>query len=220
MQTMIRLDVSKLTASVAEARHIPAELDRGGVPFHDLDCINWPDFPYRPLVKFRIAYTSDALLLQYHVEEQSVRASYGTDNDPVWNDSCVEFFSIPAADGCYYNLECNCIGSLLLGAGTDRKDRRRAPAEVLETIGRWASLGSEPFGERNEPTAWDVAIRLPFTAFFMHRIGALDGKHIRANFYKCGDKLAVPHFLSWSPIDVPEPNFHQPDFFGQLYFKP
>ncbi|WP_262895053.1 carbohydrate-binding family 9-like protein, partial [Parabacteroides distasonis] len=26
-----------------------------------------------------------------------------------------------------------------------------------------------------------------------------------------------PHFVSWSPIDLPEPNFHCPEFFGEIY---
>ena len=25
---------------------------------------------------------------------------------------------------------------------------------------------------------------------------------IRANFYKCGDELQKPHFLSWNPIKI------------------
>ncbi|MDD2936708.1 MAG: carbohydrate-binding family 9-like protein, partial [Proteiniphilum sp.] len=25
-----------------------------------------------------------------------------------------------------------------------------------------------------------------------------------------------PHFISWSPIDLPKPNFHVPQFFGLL----
>jgi hypothetical protein len=37
-----------------------------------------------------------------------------------------------------------------------------------------------------------------------------------ANFYKCGDETPEPHFLSWNPIDLPKPNFHVPQFFGQL----
>ena len=42
---------------------------------------------------------------------------------------------------------------------------------------------------------------------------------IIANFYKCGDKLQTPHFLSWNPIDLEKPNFHCPEFFGMLRFK-
>ncbi|MDY3247127.1 MAG: carbohydrate-binding family 9-like protein, partial [Prevotella sp.] len=29
-----------------------------------------------------------------------------------------------------------------------------------------------------------------------------------------------PHFLSWAPIQLPAPDFHRPDFFGQLLFEP
>ena len=35
-----------------------------------------------------------------------------------------------------------------------------------------------------------------------------------ANLYKCGDKTAHPHFLSWAPIQEVEPAFHRPQFFG------
>jgi hypothetical protein len=45
---------------------------------------------------------------------------------------------------------------------------------------------------------------------------SLSGKKIKANFYKCGDKTEEPHYLSWSPIDTPEPDFHVPSFFGLL----
>jgi hypothetical protein len=36
------------------------------------------------------------------------------------------------------------------------------------------------------------------------------------NLYKCGDKCDTPHFLSWSPIGLPQPDFHCPDFFGEI----
>ena len=41
-------------------------------------------------------------------------------------------------------------------------------------------------------------------------------KTLRANFYKCGDNCDKTHFLSWSPIALEKPNFHCPDFFGEL----
>jgi hypothetical protein len=42
---------------------------------------------------------------------------------------------------------------------------------------------------------------------------------IKANFYKCGDELQTPHFLSWNPIEIDQPDFHRPDFFGTLEFE-
>ena len=44
-------------------------------------------------------------------------------------------------------------------------------------------------------------------------------REIKANFYKCGDELQTPHFLSWNPIKIENPDFHRPDFFGTLEFE-
>ena len=37
------------------------------------------------------------------------------------------------------------------------------------------------------------------------------------NFYKCGDATEMPHYLSWNPIQTERPDFHRPEFFGELY---
>ena len=181
--------------------------------------MNWAVFPYAPDVAFRIAHTEDAILLHFKVREASVRAVAGHDNGPVWEDACVEFFSVPAGDGVYYNMECNCAGTLLIGAGAGRGNRQHAPQEVLDKVQRWASLGREAFDERVGECAWEVALVIPYSAFFLHDITSLDGKTLRANFYKCGDKLQTPHFLSWNPIGLEKPNFHCPEFFGTLHFE-
>ena len=52
----------------------------------------------------------------------------------------------------------------------------------------------------------------------MHGATLLDGRTMRANFYKCGDLLPRPHFLSWNAISLPRPDFHCPEFFGTLRF--
>ena len=172
-------------------------------------------------MSFRIAHTIDAVLLHFKVKEASVRAKYGEDNGAVWTDSCVEFFSIPAGDGVYYNVECNCIGTILIGAGATRNGREHAPEEITSLVQRWASLGKEPFEERigDGDITWEVALIIPYAVFFKHQIHSLDGKEIKANFYKCGDDLQTPHFLSWNPIVIEQPDFHRSDFFGMLEFE-
>ena len=50
-------------------------------------------------------------------------------------------------------------------------------------------------------------------------IESFDGKEMGANFYKCGDELPTPHFLSWNPIEWAEPSFHRPEQFGKLIFE-
>ena len=212
------MNVCRLKAEVTKAEDVMQAFGAEGIASHAIGCVNWSDsYPYRPEVNVRIALNADAsaILLHYHVEEQEAKAVFGEDNGNVWEDSCVEFFCIPAQDGIYYNLECNCVGTILMGAGTCKQDRQRAQADVLRTIQRWSSLGNQPLPSLR-PARWDVCLIVPVTAFFKHRLTSLDTPSIRANFYKCGDHLDVPHFLSWSPIRLDKPNFHCPDFFGTL----
>lgn len=213
------MKVKKISVANVEPSALPRLLDEEKIDFLPIDQVNWEAYPYKPKVSFRIAHTEDAVLLHYKVREATVRAKYGEDNGSVWTDSCVEFFSIPAGDGIYYNIECNCIGTILVGAGPQRNGRQHAPQEVIAEIQRWSSLGREPFEERKEETDWEVALIIPYKVFFLHDIASLDGKTVKANFYKCGDELQTPHFLSWNPIAIEQPDFHRPDFFGTLEFE-
>lgn len=215
---MKELNVKKVSAANLSAESVPALLDEAGVAFQPLDTVNWEEYPYRPEVEFRLAHTGDALLLHYRVKEASVRAVAGKDNGRVWEDACVEFFSSPEADGTYYNIECNCIGTVLVGGGAPG-NRGHAPQEVLDRVQRWSSLGRAPFEERVGECRWEVALVVPSSTYYLHNVSSLDGRTMRANFYKCGDLLQTPHFLSWNPISLEKPNFHCPDFFGTLHLE-
>ena len=214
---MNKLIISKINASGVAAQEIPALLRENKILYNRVENTNWPkEFPYCPKMQFGIAHTGEEFLIHYCVEEQSVRAVAQNDNDNVWEDSCAEFFISPAADGLYYNIECNCAGTLLLGVGEGRNNRQLATPEITRQIDRWASLGRTPFDTRDQPTRWELALRIPYTVFFRHNITSLDGLTLKGNFYKCGDKLPVPHFISWNPIGTPTPDFHCPQFFGKL----
>ena len=220
------------TAGLCDAAGVPALLDSNMVEWNTVGCCCWAEsFPYQPKVEFRLAYTDDELLVHFRVEEDSVRARYGEDNGRVWTDSCVEMFLSPEANDTYYNIECNCIGTVLLGVheveSTSVTDddtsqpiwnKERAPAEVLSGIERWSSLGREPFEERLGKTAWQVALRVPYSTFWHHRFRPSAGTVVSANFQKCGDELAKPHFLTWAPIIWEKPNFHLPQFFEKIIF--
>ncbi len=202
-----------------QLQDVPALLDAEGVQFSPIDTNNWAaDFPYTPKVEFRIAHTGDSIVLNYRVAEDSVRA-VAADDGNVWEDSCCEFFSVPAGDDLYYNIECNCAGQMLIGCGPERENRERATQQVLDTVKRWSSLGREPFEEKDAPSVWQLVLVVPVAAFYNHHITSLAGTTIRANFYKCGDKLRKVHFLSWNPISVARPDFHRPDFFGEVEFE-
>lgn len=215
-----KLDVKKITGVVSpDAAAVPALLDEQHVAFHPLDVVNWAAYPYRPEVSFRIAHTGRELLLHYKVKEASVRALAAADNGRVWEDACVEFFVSPQGNDCYYNFECNCAAKLLIQAGVWNERRPLAEPEVLAEVKRWSSLGTEPFAERAGECSWEVTLVIPAGAFFQHALTCLDGRTMKGNFYKCGDKLQTPHFLSWSPIGLERPMFHCPAFFGTLFFE-
>lgn len=59
---------------------------------------------------------------------------------------------------------------------------------------------------------------IPMQVFRFHQINVLKRQKCRVNFYKCGDELTQPHYLSWKNIVAPKPDFHRPDFFGAAEF--
>ncbi|MBO9617936.1 MAG: hypothetical protein J7539_02780 [Niabella sp.] len=211
------LRIKKLDRTVTDAEQVPHLLDEAKLPFQAIDIVNWPAYPYRPQVAFRIAYTGNAILIHYKVTENDVRAVATKDNGRVWEDACVEFFIAPEGDSNYYNFEFNCIGHLLIQGGVP-SDRKPASDSVLNIVKRWASLGNNAIDEKPGATTWELAAIIPYEAFFRHSIHSMQGKQARANFYKCGDHLKTPHFLSWSPIHLEKPMFHCPEYFGHLSF--
>ena len=183
---------------------------------NDIAAVSWQAFPYRPSAQFKIAHTVDSLLLLYQVKEKHVKAEYRNTNDPVYRDSCVEFFL--SFDGNnYYNLEFNCLGTALIGYGNANKaDRRRLANSTIEQLKSFSSIKAKTIASGD--TEWRLLLNIPFTVFDADTIDSLAGVRCTGNFYKCGDELPLPHFVSWNPIDHPTPNFHLPRFFGQLLF--
>lgn len=203
---------------------------------HPIDHSPWIGYTQEPKASFAIGYTKDAILLKFYVTERDPRVTFYETNDPVYQDSCVEFFiTFDPAGICptpYYNLEFNAIGTCLIGYGPGRAERSAVPAERIQTIGVHSSLRSSESqlgnSVNNAPasgqtgrdgnTDWTLTLKIPLTVFMYDTIKALAGTRARANFYKCGDECIAPHYLTWNNILSPGPNFHQPGYFGELLF--
>ena len=196
-----------------ENQDLDTVLELSGARF-DVDCVNWPEaFPYAPLCGGRVARTRDALVVDFRVSGLDLRARNTADNGRQWEDSCVEVF-IQDPDGApYYNFEINALGKVLACKGPERHNRTPRPAEEMEQILRFTQMEGGPLEQEGIHT-WRVGVVIPF------RLLGIDPERlprsIKANFYKCGDKTAHPHFLSWSPVETPKPDFHRPEFFGEL----
>ncbi len=178
---------------------------------HQLTYVPWPQYPYHPVVDFAIACCSDAVFLKYYVAEKFVKASSGSINGKVWEDSCVEFFL--AFDENYYNLEFNCIGTALVGYGKNRESRELLPQDIVKAITFQSVI------KNNGPEIyWEMTVKIPIGVFFHHNLLSIKGNSCRANFFKCGDGLPEPHYISWTNILSQEPDFHLPVYFGFLEF--
>ena len=182
-----------------------------------VDQVNWPaTYPYAPLCAGRIARTEESLIVDFRVSGLDIRAQNTEDNGKQWEDSCVEFF-VENPDGSeYYNFEVNPLGKVLAARGAGRENRVKRPAEEMAQILRTARYeGAQDF--QGGIWDWRVTLIVPFEL-----LGA-DPENLpeklRANFYKCGDETAHPHFLSWSPIETESPDFHRPEFFGELILR-
>lgn len=200
-------------ASFSTAEDIRVALDN--LPVHPLREASWMAYPYLPFVHFKIGYTAKAVVLTYEVKEKDRKADYKVINDPVYKDSCVEFF-ISFDRVHYYNFEFNSIGTALVGYGTeDRAARVRLPAQLIETIKATSAIEDRAVGEEQQ---WTLTLEIPFTLFYKDAIDSLKGVQATANFYKCGDDLPEPHFVSWNRIEAAAPNFHLPAYFGEIEF--
>ena len=177
----------------------------------------WAAFPYKPVLAFAMAYGDQGVFLKFYVEEKHIRAIYSEPNDPVYKDSCVEFFVSFGDEKEYYNFEFNCAGTCLLSFGEERSNRSMLSDELIRTIASRSSI--KPANSKGSNIGWELTLSIPFSAFQYHQFESLKGKKCRANFYKCGDDLPEPHFVVWNEIKTEEPDYHRPEFFGSVEFN-
>jgi len=185
---------------------------------HPINIAPWPQFNYIPKVEFSIAHSNDCIFLKYYVTEAVVKATYYHSNDPVYKDSCVEFFIAFDEEMKYYNLEFNPIGTCKLNFGRDRNDRILISENLIRTIRYLATIQNQITNDDKPATQWEITLMIPVEVFSEHVITSVSGKQCSANFHKCGDDLPVPHFLCWNNIQSVEPDFLVRECFGKILF--
>jgi len=180
----------------------------------------WLANDYRPLVEVRLCWSQGFLHVRFRVEERRVRVRYTRFQDPVYKDSCVEFFidAFPETRQGYINFETNAAGTLLAAFGPDRSRRKPLWPEDLAGFDAVSSIPGPIDGEHGR-TDWTLEYRIPLALF--RKVYGRDvrpGRRAAANFYKCGDETEVPHYGAWSRVETPSPDFHRPEFFGEVIF--
>ncbi|MBE7064123.1 MAG: hypothetical protein IJN25_04690 [Clostridia bacterium] len=191
-------------------------LDWDQVPKAEIDAYRWMDNGYAPRVRAALCYNRDAIYIKFWAYETEIRGTHKTHNEQVCEDSCVEFFFHPNSDPNFFNIETNVLGTQLIGFGPERNGRTRVEVEddVMQII------PSVKDAEGYDNTFWTVEYRVPFS-FLKRFYGDLDivKDGLRANLCKCGDLTRYEHYGMWNEIEIEEPDYHRPDWFGKMTFE-
>ncbi len=75
--------------------------------------------------------------------------------------------------------------------------------------------------EISEPITWFLEFKLPLKLLKKYSSISQPEKGVKwkANFYKTSSRSTNPHYLTWSKVHNPKPQFHLPQYFGTLIFK-
>jgi len=177
-----------------------------------------------PFTQAKMAYDNTAVYVIFRVEDRYVKAVADKNQGPVYLDSCVEFFFSPenGINEGYFNLELNCGGTMLFHHQMEpRKEQTHISEQHIQQMEVAHTQPKIVDPEIEQETTWVVEYRIPFSVLSdYHAFPKPEAGSVwRANFYKCADKTSHPHWLTWSPIDFPRPNFHLPEYFGILEFQ-
>lgn len=181
-------------------------------PFAPIDSYVWGGVDtYMPEARAYVTWNEEGLQVLMCALEKEIQIKATQFNDEVYEDSCLEFFLQPFTDDPrYLNFEINAGGVALIGLGASR-DRNRLP-ELPEGMNIRAS--------RHRGGWWAIAYTIPKSLFEkIYGRPPKVGSTMRGNFYKC-DQSIHPHFGSWSPIVHFRPDFHRPEWFGELTIVP
>ena len=182
--------------------------------FHRLTNYHWEsDPPYRPNTYFKLGVVGSDLVAQLQCYEENPRAVFKNSDDPIYRDSCLEFFVAPIEDREeYINVEMNSKGAFLCEFGKGKYDR-----VFVSSLTESSPIVEAFNGEDMNGAFWGVTVKL--TKDFLRELYKIpkeniDYSTVKANFYKCGDDCEIQHYLAFSPVTTLPPGFHNPECFA------
>jgi hypothetical protein len=201
-------------------RIVDPALDWSIVPSIRIQNYLWLNNGYRPEVEIRLCYSERFLYVHFKVSERRIRARFTRFQDPVYKDSCVEFFVDPFPEKKlgYINIETNALGTMLIAIGRGREKHTPLNKTDLRDLELSASV-KMPVDGTFGAEFWTLGYKLPqslFEIYYGEKVRS--GRLAMGNFYKCGDETEFPHFGAWSRIDSRRPDFHRPEYFGRILF--
>lgn len=192
----------------------PEDLHR--CPLFFVDRFNWGG-DYRPATSGRLGFLPErGFLLEMKCQEADPCRTFTKDNDPVYLDSAMEaFFCFTPEEPkpVYLNFEMNANGTMLACYGANRRERVPFSAVMREGLSCQAQIREQD---------WSVRLMLPLSLITAVHPGLIpgSGSAFTCNFYKIKESEGQTHFASFTPIPVPEPDFHLPEYFARARILP
>ena len=163
-----------------------------------------------PKTEFFVLYDANGIGIKFISDEKYPVGNAKGMNADVYTDSCVEFFLnlSPKTTKKYLNFELSVTGYMHLGLGSGRFDRElqdidfdslNIQTRVLQDIG------------------WEAKFYIPFS--LLKQYYPEISVNFTGNFQKLCEDCQVPHLGCWNLIATEKPDFHRPEFFGNLILE-
>jgi len=190
------------------------EVDYTDAPKAYVDIYKWGD-AYTPTMFAQAVFKEgDGFYIRLECEETDPRAVYSNYNDPIYEDSCMEFFAIykPERSSKYINIEMNANAAYLCYLCDS--------INATNPIDKFTDSLPELKCEKTD-TSWILELHVPVDMLDDVYGGdtLTEGDSILMNIYKCGDKTHTAHYGSWAEVDSATPNFHVPKSFCEVEIR-
>jgi len=174
----------------------------GGVEVLDINCPLGKQPQFVPKSQAKLLYDDKFVYVIFRVEDKFVRAVAQRHQDPVYTDSCVEFFFTPGEDISqgYFNIEVNCGGTVVSRHQTAPMENRNPLTDAeIESLGIYHSQPKIVEPEKVEPTVWFIEYRIAVAMLgrFCFVTRPAPGLKWRANFYNRALLLSFLHISVW-----------------------
>ena len=174
----------------------------------------WGSEDYHIPVVSQVVYDEEGFIVKFTVEESDPLREKKNHLEFVHEDSCVEFFAnfLPETSEKYINFEVNALGCMNVAFRSNRTDGVPLKIEEIENFHIHTEI---------EENFWRVTYKIgyDFIKRYYPEFDIDSCAYIRGNFYKCGNKTEMKHYLSYFKINLEQPNFHCPGFFGNMYIN-
>ena len=160
---------------------------------------------------FKMCFVKNkGIYVAMRTDETSLRKVCTKTDDPVYEDSCMEFFIAPIeGNDNYINFEISASGAYLSEFGASKIDRVFIK-ELTDFVPK--------ITVKENSDGWSTELFVPcelISDIFKVKFDA-SASTVKGNFYKCGDKTQKVHYSSYNEMTTLPPGFHNPGCFATL----